>query len=133
AALYGDRALFDRLYEEAKRAEDRRDRQRLLAPLSRFRDPELAKRALGLLLTDDFDIRETSTFIAGALENPRNRRMVYDFVKRSYDAMIAKMPKQSGRSLVSAAVSQCDASIKPDAEAFFKDRISALPGGPRVY
>jgi hypothetical protein len=28
---------------------------------------------------------------------------------------------------------QCDAALKSDMEAVFKDRISMLPGGPRVF
>ena len=133
AARYGDTALFERFYVEARKATDRRDRQRLLGPLSGFRDPDLARRAMGLALTDEFDIRESLRLVLGALQNPQNRRLVYEFVKQNYDALLAKMPKQSGRSFVSVAVALCDASVKPDAEAFFKDRMAQLPGGPRDY
>ena len=133
AARYGDRGVFDRFYGEAKKATDRRDRQRMLGALSSFRDPELAKRALSLVLTDDFDIRESMPILFGSLRDPRHRRMVYDFVKLNYDAMMRRMPQQSGRRLVGVAAAQCDATLEPDAEAFFKGRMADLPGGPRDY
>jgi alanyl aminopeptidase len=133
AAIYGDRALFDRFYEAAKGAKDRRDRQRLLGALSGFRDPDLARRATALTLTDEFDIRESLRLLKGAPHYPQNRRMVYDFVKQNYDALTAKLPKTSSRSLVGTAVSLCEASVRPDAAAFFETRMASLPGGPRDY
>jgi alanyl aminopeptidase len=133
AALYGDRALFDRLHAAAKSATDRRDRRRLLGALASFRDPELARRATALVLGDDFDIRETMGLVYGGLDDPRNRRMVYDFVKQNHDALLQRLPKDSARGLVLVASAQCDASIQADAAAFFEKRMAELPGGPRLY
>src|SRR5207247_3076399 len=112
-----------RLHEEARKAAARRDRRRLLGALSGFRDPALVGKAMSLVLTDEFDVRESLGLLFGGLEDPRNRRMVYDFVKTNYEAMLAKMPRESGRSLMNAVVAQCDASMAPDAEAFSTDRI----------
>jgi alanyl aminopeptidase len=133
AARYGDRILFERFYEEAKNATDRRDRQQLLGALAGFRDPALMRRALSLVTSDAFDIRESLGLLFGGLAAPPTRRIVYDFVKERLDMILTRMPPQAGRYLVQVGVAQCDASLKPDVEAVFKDRIAKLPGGPRVF
>lgn len=133
AARFGDSKLFDRLLEEAKKAKDRRDRQRLLSALASFRDADLVRRAMSIVLTDDFDVRESVGLLYGGLSEPHSRRMVYDFVKQNIDAILARMPEQSGRGLIRAASAQCDSSLKTDIEVVFKDRMAKLPGGPRIY
>ena len=133
AALYGDQALFDRYHDAAKAAKDRRDRQRFLGALSSFRDPEIARKAIGLVLTDEFDIRDSLRVLQGAQRNRENRRMIYDFVKQNYDVLEARLPKQSSRSLIRPAVGLCDASLRSDAADFFQPRMAKLPGGPRDY
>ena len=42
----GDRALFDRMHAEAKKAADRHDREQILGAMGEFRDPAIAKAAL---------------------------------------------------------------------------------------
>ena len=133
AARYGDRTLFERFYEAAKQATDRRDRQRLLSALASFRDPALVQRDLALVTSDEFDIREAMGLLFGGLAAPSTQRLVYEFVKERFDALLTRMPPQAGRSLVQVGVAQCDAALKADMEAVFKDRISTLPGGPRVF
>src|SRR5262249_28467976 len=46
AAAHGDRALFARLVDAAKKTDDRRVRQRLLGAIAAFRDPKLHRAAL---------------------------------------------------------------------------------------
>jgi alanyl aminopeptidase len=133
AALYGDQPLFDRLHETAKTAKDRRDRQRLLNALAGFRDPEIARKAVSLVLTDEFDVRDAMRILQTAQRNRENRRMIYDFVKQNYDALAARLPKQSTRSLIRPAVGLCDATLRSDAGDFFGPRMAKLPGGPRDY
>ena len=43
------------------------------------------------------------------------------------------MPPQTGHYLVQVGVAQCDATLKAEMAAVFQDRISRLPGGPRVF
>jgi alanyl aminopeptidase len=133
AARFGDRGLFDRFLAEAKQAKDRRDRQRLLSALASFRDPELVNRAMSIVLTDQFDIRESSVLLYGGLSEPHTRRQVYDFVKANLDAVLSRMPEQSGRGLIRIGTAQCDASLKPELEFLFKERMGKIQGGPRTY
>jgi alanyl aminopeptidase len=133
AARYGDHTLFERFYAAAQQAADRRDRQRLLSALASFRDPALVQRALAVVLSATFDIREAMGLLFGGLAAPATRRLVYEFVKEQLDALLTKMPPETGRYLVQVGVAQCDATLKADMAAVFKDRISTLPGGPRVF
>jgi alanyl aminopeptidase len=133
AARYGDAELFDRLHREARKATDRADRALLLGALGSFRDPELARRGLGLLLAGEFDVRESFGLLFGPLQQPHTRGLVYDWVKENWDALLARIPREISAGLAFVATAQCDAAKKPDLEAFFKDRVAALPGGPLVY
>jgi alanyl aminopeptidase len=132
AARYGDPTLFERFYAAAQQATDRRDRQRLLSALAQFREPVLVQHALALVLSETFDVREAMGLLFGGLAAPATRRLVYDFVKDHLEALLTKMPPQAARSLVQVGVAQCDAALKAEMAAVFTDRISTLPGGPRV-
>ncbi len=131
AARSGDGALFDAFLAEAKKTDSRRDRRSLLAALGSFRDPALTQRALGLLLSGDFDIREASAVLWGALELPDQRKAVLDFVVAHFDALIAKMPKETGARLARIVPSQCDAAARGEVVGLL-DRVAKLPSGPRA-
>ena len=55
----------------------------------------------------------------------------YDFVKQNWDALIAKLPTDSGAFLPYAAGGYCDAQHRTDVEAFFSGRATKYTGGPR--
>lgn len=132
AAAAGDRALFDLLYKEAKRAEERRDRTRILGALARFRDPKLAAAALDLVVGAEFDARETTTILFTEVGWPTTRPIAWDFVKRRYDAIAGRLPADTLAFLPFVATSFCDQEHLDDMVAFFKDRSPKLPGGPRI-
>jgi alanyl aminopeptidase len=133
AARYGDRDLFERFYTAAKQSADRRDRRRFLGALSDFRDPELLKRDRELATSGEFDVRESSDLLLAGLGDPETRRSVYEAIKAEYDSIEPRLPKDTALGLVSAGTAQCDASLRADVEAFFRERTSRLPGGPRRF
>ena len=49
------------------------ERGRLLDALGAFTDPKLVQQALALMLTDEFDLREGSGMLQGAMSGPRTR------------------------------------------------------------
>ena len=133
AVKNGDRKLYDRLYADAKKAEEITERGRLLGAMGGFSDPEIAKVALALTLTDEFDTREVmGAMLSGALGDPRTRRMAYEFVKTNFDAIVAKLPREYAAYLAFAGVAQCDAALRAEVEDFFKDRNAKFSGGPLV-
>jgi alanyl aminopeptidase len=130
AARHGDRALFDRFRAQAKKETDEDLQSTLIYNLGSFRDPAIVKTALPIILTDEFDIRQSLGILFGATL-PETRDLAYDFVKQNWDALVAKLPTDAGAFLPSVAGGYCDDEHRADAEVFFKDRSTKYTGGPR--
>jgi alanyl aminopeptidase len=131
AARHGDRSLFDRLRTQAKKETDENLRGWLLSAMGSFRDPAITKVALPIILTDEFDNRESLTILFNAAASPQTRDIAYDFLKQNWDTLVAKLPTDFGAFLPFAAGNYCDPQHRADAEAFFKDRSTKYTGGPR--
>ena len=80
-----DPARFDRILAAAKAPRDRTEVKRLLVALAAFTDPALAKRALGLTLTTDFDLRESSAIIDRSLVQHETREIALAFLEQHID------------------------------------------------
>ena len=132
AAAQGGEALFDLYHTEAKRATERKERGQLLWAMGSFRDPTIERRALAIFLTDEFDAREAIALVFSGLGEETTRPLVYDFVKQNFDAIVARLPRDSGAFLPYAGASFCDEAHRADVEAFFKDRAPTFTGGPRT-
>src|SRR5262249_30696205 len=109
-----------------------RDRTRILHALALFRDPKLARSALELVLSDEFDARESTTILFTAAQWPTTRPLAWDFVKTRFDALAARWPADTLAFLPFVATSFCDEAHLADMTAFFKDRSAKIPGGPRI-
>ncbi len=59
AARHGDRPLFDRFRAQAKKETDETPRGSLLSAMGSFSDPAITRVALPIILTDEFDNRES--------------------------------------------------------------------------
>ncbi|HWE30422.1 MAG TPA: ERAP1-like C-terminal domain-containing protein, partial [Polyangia bacterium] len=132
AARNGDRAFFDKLHAEAKRAGDRHDRQVILGAMGDFRDPAVAKAALQLVTGNEFDPRETLMIMWGLMREASTRQLAWDFFKASFDTIVKRTSGEQMSYTPFMAVSFCDEAHQRDMEAFFKDRSPKLPGGPRM-
>jgi alanyl aminopeptidase len=58
--------------------------------------------------------------------------LAYDFVKRNWDLMVAKLPTDTGAYAPYVAAGYCDAEHRKDAESFFTGRSTKFTGGPRI-
>ncbi len=132
AARHGDRALFDRMHEQAKKETEENVRGTLLAALGAFRDPAILKAAYAIVLTDEFQPRESINVFFATTSFPDTREIGYEFVKQNWDALVAKLPTDFGAFLPYAAVGFCDSQHRADAEAFFRDRVTKVVGAPRI-
>jgi alanyl aminopeptidase len=132
AARHGDRALFDRLRAAAKEEKDEDIQRSLLYAMGLFPQPEIVKAALSIVLTDEFDIRQSLVILFAASESPRARDLAYDFVKRNWDALIARMPTDFGAFTPGVAAGYCDEQHRQDAASFFEGRSTKYTGGPRI-
>jgi alanyl aminopeptidase len=133
AAQNGGRRLFEQFYQAAKRAQERRERRRLLAAMGSFRDPAIVRSALALLLNDAFDPRESISLLWAPMANHETRALPYEFVKQNFDALMAKLPRDGGAAagLPMVATAFCDAEHQAEAREFFKERMEKITGGPR--
>jgi alanyl aminopeptidase len=132
ATQYGDDKLFERLRADAKKATDRQERGRLLGAMGGFVEPKIVAKAMAIVLTDEFELREALGLLQGPFGDPRTRIPAYNFMKDNFDAIIAKIPEPYRPYMAFTFVSLCDDSKKPEIEAFWKPRIEKLDGGPRV-
>jgi alanyl aminopeptidase len=87
--------------------------------------------ALALTLADDFDPRESIRIAWNALRLPSTAEQAYAFVTKNMDALLARLPRDSGASFPFFGSSLCDDKRRPEVEAFFKDRAAKYTGGPR--
>mgnify|MGYP001093709650 CR=1 FL=1 len=129
---YGDRALWEKLFAEAKKSQDRKDRSRILGAMASFEDPELVRKNFEVVLGDDLDPRESITLLFGAAERGKTRQLAWDFVKDSYDRIVSRMPAEWGASLAAIGGGFCDAGHRAEVESFFEERAARSTGGPRL-
>jgi alanyl aminopeptidase len=132
AARHGDRELFDRMRAAAKKETNENFRGDLLFGLGSFPDPEIIKNALPIVLSDEFDSRESLSIVFGPTQRPQTRDLAYDFVKQNWDPLIAKLPTDTGAYTPYVASGYCDAGHRQDVENFFTGRSTKYTGGPRI-
>lgn len=136
AAEFGDRDLFDKFHAAAKAEPDRSTREALIRALGSFRNPEIAKSAIGLVLTGEFDLRESFYgLLFGPLAYPETQSVPFDFVRTNMDALLAKLPREVGGDFAAALPEVgrafCDADHRDEVKSFFQDRVKEYTGGPR--
>ena len=136
AAEFGNRGLFDQLHQAALQEKNHEQRQRLIGALGAFRDPEIAKAAVALLLTKEFDARESFfPLLFGPRAYPETRDLPFQFVQQNIDQLLEVIPREVGEDFAAnlpfVGGAFCDASHRAALQAFFEDRVKTYAGGPR--
>lgn len=136
AAEFGNRDLFDRLHAAAKRETDRRIRELLIHALGSSRDPQIVRSAMDLLLTGEFDMRESFfTLLFTPLRYPETRELPFQFLKEHLNDLLPKLPGEVGgdfaAGLPRVGGAFCDPQHRSDLKAFFEDKVAKYTGGPR--
>jgi cytosol alanyl aminopeptidase len=132
AARHGDQPLFMRLRSQVKKETNEFLRYHLFRAMGSFRDPVIAKGALAIMLTDEFDSRESIGILFAASSTPETRDVAYAFVKQNWESLVEKLPTDSGAFFPYVASQYCDTQHVADVEAFFKNRSTRYTGGPRI-
>jgi len=132
AAHYGDRALFDRYLAEAQKTSDPRERRMLLGALANFHDPQLVGAALDLLLSKDFDIRESMWMLRAMRSDPEASAIAYDFLTRNFEALTARMPRDTAVYLIYSGTVFCDEQRLQKVRQFFGPLAPKFTGGPKI-
>ena len=95
AAFQGDRAYFDALVATVVGNPSRRERADIYAALGSFRAPELAQAARALWLSPDHDLREIMSASRSRGRSEALRDGVFAFLTEHFEAITAKLPKES--------------------------------------
>jgi cytosol alanyl aminopeptidase len=132
AARHGDPELFDRMRAAAKQETDENFRASLLISLGLFQDPAIIKVAMPIMLTDEFDSRESLAIVLGVSQSAKTRDLAYNFVKQNWDALTAKLPTDMQSNAPYIAAGYCDIGHRQDVDSFFKGRSTQFTGGPRI-
>ena len=137
AGRFADAALFGSLEEALRHERNRADRRLLLQALAAVRHPGLRERALslavravdsgGLEAPDAFELMEK------ALRDKHNREAAFAFVRKNWDALVARLPPDSAHELMVPLQDLCSAGERERFREFFAPRASAMRGGPRAY
>ncbi|HRI64204.1 MAG TPA: M1 family metallopeptidase [Polyangium sp.] len=132
AASHGDMSLFEAFLSEAKKATERIDRTRLLQAIGAFRNPAIVEKAFGLPLDPAFNAREAMPALWTATGYPETREQAYVFLKKNYEALAERLPRDYPAEFSWFGAALCDESRRTEVEAYFKERSPKYPGGPRV-
>jgi alanyl aminopeptidase len=137
AAEFGDRDLFSLLRKAAVQERDHALREELLQALGSFRSPELAAASMDLMLSKDFDSRESFyPLLFGPLAYAETRDVPFEFVKQHLDALLMRLPREVGEDYAAALPtvggSFCDAKRRDELDSFFRDRVKDYTGGSRA-
>lgn len=133
AASHGDQALFDAFVAEAKKSTTERvDRNRLLRALGAFRNPTILEKAFLLPLDPAFDAREAMPALWTATGYPELREQAYSFLKKNFDALAERLPREYPGEFAWFGASLCDDSRREEVQAYFKDRSPKYATGVRT-
>ena len=132
AARFGDQKLFDRLHADAKKTQDREERGRLLGAMSAFADPAIVKQVLAIILTDEFELRESVNLLQGGLADPKTRLTTLAFAREHFDEIAAKLPAPYRAYMAYMFAAVCDEDKKAEIATAFTERVSKFDGGPHV-
>jgi cytosol alanyl aminopeptidase len=137
AAEFGNRGLFNLLRTVAIQERDHHVREVLLEALGSFRNPELALASLDLLLSKDFDPRESFyPLLFGPLAYVDTRDVPFEFVKQHLNLLLNRIPREVGEdfaaTLPTVGGGFCDVKRRDEVESFFHDRVKDYNGGPRA-
>ena len=131
AARSNDAKLFDRMLDEARHVQDRRERSILLGTLGSFTAPALQARALAVVAGSEFDQRESVGVLYRSLFSREAREATWSWLQGHFDGLIAKMREDDAMRFFGAVPHAfCDEKHLAAAQAFLGPRAKTHAGAP---
>ncbi|QQR91413.1 MAG: ERAP1-like C-terminal domain-containing protein [Myxococcales bacterium] len=124
-------AFFSFLEKEFVESQDALYRQELLAALSVATNQKLAERARNLALGQKLRANEKMIPLYMQMAMPELRDQAWDWVKKHYDELVAKLPEGRAGQLPLLMSGFCSTNKAEEIGQFFENRIHQLLGGPR--
>jgi aminopeptidase N len=128
AARDGGTELFDRILAAARAEKDRNRQRRLITALGGFEDPALVARALDLVLSKDFDLRESRSILMRALGGRETRAQAWKFIQERVDQLLAGMRSDEASGFIGSTGLFCEAARRAEVVALFGDRAAKIDG-----
>jgi hypothetical protein len=134
-AAHASPAVFDRLYQDVFTETDRQRRGELLGALATSRDVKQQTTALGLMLDDRLDIRETQYLPLRGTEEI-NWKTAQQFVRDHKDEILRRIPADSSGGsqavLAYAFTRGCRAEQRDEIADYVTRTFAGMPGGART-
>ncbi|MGZ4889035.1 MAG: M1 family metallopeptidase [Candidatus Angelobacter sp.] len=130
AAENGDAALYDQINEAMGHARSVEDYYHFLFALTSFRQPELARRTLGLVDQGKLRQQDYVRLFPELLAESPAREIAWDYLKSHWDGLAEKVTTFGGRGAVSALGGFCSLEKRDDIRQFFAAH--SAPGAERA-
>jgi hypothetical protein len=129
AARHGNTARFERYLAAAGAARDRTEHAQLPGTLGAFTAPEVASRALTLVLGPELDLRDTIGLMFGVLAHRETRELGLAFLTAHLDELLARMRDDEAAWLLShVAGAFCDADHRRQVAELTVSRAERIGG-----
>jgi alanyl aminopeptidase len=132
AAINGDDALLNLYEQAAHKADDPEERSAIFNAMSCFENPDVASKVLDIVVSKDFDIRDSLSAGWEMQMHPRTGNLVYGFVTKNFDSLAKRLPRGYDAELSRVGQVYCDEEHAKQVDAFFHPRAAKIPGAPRL-
>lgn len=133
AARHGDAKTFDRLLKMHNDSSSSEERTTIVAALTSFKQPELIKRALGIIKTDDVRLQDVAYWVAYSFGNRYAKDQTWKWMTSNWQWLAENLGSDLSfnRFPLYAARSFTDAAFLKTYKKFFEPLLS--PGLERAY
>jgi alanyl aminopeptidase len=138
AARFADEATYARLEAAIVAIQDQRDRRTLLDAIAKVREPAQRERALAIafMKKDGAEVLnggQAHDLVTLAAADDANRAAAFAYVTANFDAIAAKIPRDSESSLVQSFAGLCTPAERDALRAFFAPRAASFLGGELAF
>ncbi len=121
-ATHGDETDYNNLLSLYRRAEMQEERNRLFAGLASFRKPELLRRSLDMLFSNDVRKQDIYVYLRPLGANPFAGKMTWQFAKERWGEFcrVYDSSKLLGRVIPAICKGLCTPEEEADARSFFE-------------
>ncbi len=130
AALDGDAKLYDAYEQHMSQAKSPQELYAYMEALTRFPQPELARRTLAMMLSPKIRAQDMFRGMGGLLENPQTRELAWDYFKSHWPEIDKKIGSTFSFGFGGLAAAFCSEQAKQDVQQWFAQHPD--PGGPRA-
>jgi alanyl aminopeptidase len=134
ASMGAGAARLHQLRAAAAHAKTLEDRVLALRSMGMFDDPDVLRKALDLVFTDEIKLSELHYVFGAAVGHRPARSTVFAWEKENWDRLRARLPGDFGIGmLIDVAGTACTRAERDEARDFFTSRIKGIEGTNRHF